>query len=244
MEKFLILIILCFSINVFSQDRNYTIDTIRIKSDILQENRIIVIHKSSNFSRTDSAQFIYCIDRESTDRFQRLNEQFNNSIQNLVLVGIQHIDRRRDLLYVKGADKFLDFVTTELISAVEKDCKTKNRILYGHSFGGAFTVYSMIQRPSCFNLYIASSPTPIMGLIKREDYLQIDSSSKDRTIFYFSYGSKDMKQVRKWSNRLKDNLTSLELNNFEWRFEIFEGKNHNNSDIYAMINGLSHLRSE
>jgi enterochelin esterase-like enzyme len=189
-------------------------------------------------------QFIYCADRESIDRFRQLNERFNDSIQNLVVVGILHTDRRRDLLYVKGADKFLDFITTELIPAVEKDCKTKNRFLYGHSFGGAFTVYSMIQKPSYFNSYIASSPTPIMGLIEKENYLQIDSSSKDRTLFYFSYGSKDMKQVRKWSNRLKDNLTGLEFNNFEWRFEIHEGKNHNNSDICAMINGLSHLMSE
>jgi len=187
-------------------------------------------------------QFIYCIDGESTVRFQRLNERFKDSIQNLVVVGILHTDRRRDLLYVKGADKFLDFVTTELIPAVEKDYKTKNRILYGHSFGGAFTVYSMIQKPSYFNFYIASSPTPIMDLIKREYYLQIDSSIKDRTKFYFSYGSKDMKQVRKWSNRLKDNLTGLEFNNFEWQFEIFEGKNHNNSDIFALINGLNYLR--
>jgi enterochelin esterase-like enzyme len=229
MKQILILTILCFSINIFSQDRNYLIDTIRIKSDILNENRIIIIHKSPNFSKNDSVQFIYCIDRESTDRFHRLNERINKSIQNFVVVGIVHTDRRRDLLYVKGADKFFDFVTTELIPAVEKDCKTKNRILYGHSFGGAFTVYSMIQKPSYFNLYIASSPTPIMGLIKKEYYLQIDSSS-NRTLFYFSYGSKDMRQVRKWSNRLKDNLTGLEFNNFEWRFEIFEGKNHNNSD--------------
>ena len=243
MKQILVLIILCFSINIFSRDRNYMIDTIRIKSDILQENRIIIIHKSLNLSNNDSVQVVYCIDGESIGRFQRLiNERFHDSIPNLIMVGILHTDRRRDLLYVKGADKFLDFVTTELISAVEKDYKIKNRILYGHSFGGAFTIYSMIHKPSYFNFFIASSPTPIMGLIEKEYYQQIDSSSK--TVFYFSYGSKDMRQVRKWSNRLKDNLTGLEFNNFEWRFEIFEGKNHNNSDIYALINVLSQLRNE
>ena len=243
MKQILVLLVLCFSINVFSQDKNYMIDTIRVKSDILQENRIIIIHKPSNLTTIDSVQLIYCIDRESIGRFQRLiNERFQDSIPNLILVGIVHTDRRRDLLYVKGADKFLDFVTRELIPAVEKDYKIKNRILYGHSFGGAFTLYSMIHKSSYFNFFIASSPTPIMDLIKKEYYLQIDASSK--TVFYFSYGSKDMRQVRKWCNRLKDNLTNLEFNNFEWRFEIFEGKNHNNSDISALINGVKDLKNE
>jgi predicted alpha/beta superfamily hydrolase len=219
------------------------IDTIRVKSNILQENRIIIIHKPQNLSNNDSVQLIYCIDGESICRFQRLiNERLHNSIPNLILVCIVHTDRRRDLLYVNGADKFLDFVTTELLPAIEKDYKIKNRILYGHSFGGAFTVYSMIHKPSYFNLHIASSPTPIMGLIEKENYLKIDASSK--TVFYFSYGSKDMRQVRKWSNRLKDNLTGLEFDNFEWRFEILEGKNHNNSDIFALINGLRDWQNE
>ena len=63
-------------------------------------------------------------------------------------------------------------------------------------------------------------------------------------ILCFSINIFSQDRNHKWSNRLKDNLAGLKFNNFEWRFEIFEGKNHNNSDIYAMINGLSHLRSE
>jgi len=243
MKQNLVLAILCFSINAFSQNRNYMIDTIRVKSEVLQENRVIIIHKPLNLTLIDSVQIIYSIDSESIGRFQRvISDRFRDSIPNLIMVGVIHTDRRRDMLYVRGADKFLEFITTEMIPAVEKDYKIKNRILYGHSFGGAFTVYSMIHKPSYFNLHIASSPTPIMGLIEKEYYLQIDASSK--TVFYFSYGSKDMKQVRKWSNRLKDNLTGLKFDNFEWRFEIFEGKNHNNSDIFALINGLRDLKNE
>jgi hypothetical protein len=81
-----------------------------------------------------------------------------------------------------------------------------------------------------------------MDLVKKENYLQIDSLSKSRIVFYLSFGSEDMGQVLKWSQRLKDNLTGLRFNNFDWRFKIFEGKDHNNSDIPALINGLNDLK--
>jgi predicted alpha/beta superfamily hydrolase len=84
-----------------------------------------------------------------------------------------------------------------LIPFIEKDYKTKDRILYGHSFGGGFMVYAMINKPNYFNYYIASSPTPIMDLIKKENYLKIDSVSTSKIVFYFSFGSKDMGQICK-----------------------------------------------
>ena len=243
MRQFIVLIFLLISINIFSQNRNYTVDTIQIKSEILKENRSIIIYKSLNISKTDSVKFIYLIDGEfSNYRFQRIKERFKDSISNIIAVGIVNTDRRRDLLFVKSADKFLDFITSELIPVVEKDYKTKTRVLFGHSFGGGFTIYSMINKPNYFNYYIASSPTPIMGLIKKENYLQIDSLSKSKVVLYLSFGSKDMGQVRKWSQRLKDNLTGLRFTNFDWRFKIFVGKDHNNSDISALINGLNDLK--
>jgi predicted alpha/beta superfamily hydrolase len=243
MRQFLILIFLFSSIGIYSQDKNYTIDTIQVKSEILKENRSIIIYKSQNISKADSVKFIYLIDGEySNYRFQRIKERFNDSISNIIAVGIVNTDRRRDLLYVKAADKFLDFFTSELIPAIEDDYKTKNRILFGHSFGGGFTVYAMINKPNYFNYYIASSPTPIMDLVKKENYLQIDSICEHKIVFYFSFGSKDMGQVIKWSEILNNNLTGLRFKNLDWQFKIFEGKDHNNSDIDALLNALNDFK--
>jgi predicted alpha/beta superfamily hydrolase len=243
MRQLVVLIFLLSSINIFSQDRDYTIDTIQVKSEILKEYRSIIIYKPQTILRTDSVKFLYLLDGEfSNYRYQSLKEQLKDSISNLIAVGIINIDRRRDLLYVKSADKFLEFIISELIPVIEKDYKINTRILYGHSFGGGFTVYSLINKPSYFNYFIASSPTPIMDLIKKDNYLQIDSTSKHKVIFYFSYGSKDLGQVIKWSEKLKDNLAGIRFKNFDWRFNIFEGKDHNNSDIVALLNGLRDLK--
>ena len=242
MRQFELLFFLLTSISIFSQDINYTIDTIQVKSEILNENRSIIIYKPLNILKTDSVKFIYLLDGEySNYRFQSIKERFKDSISNLIAVGVINTDRRRDLLYVKGADKFLDFITSELIPVAEKDYKINTRILFGHSFGGGFTVYTLINRPNYFNYYIASSPTPIMDLVKKENYLQIDSICKHKIVFYFSFGSEDMGQVSKWSKILKDNLTGLRFKNLDWRFKIFEGKDHNNSDIAALLNSLNDL---
>ena len=105
--------------------------------------------------------------------FKDLKTDLRDSISNLIAVGIINTDRKRDLLYVKSADKFLDFIISELIPLTEKDYKVNTRILYGHSFGGGFTVYAMINKPNYFNYFIASSPTPIMDLVKKENYQKL-----------------------------------------------------------------------
>lgn len=207
---------LLISINIFSQERNYSIDTIQIKSEVLKEDRRIIIYKPQNLSQTDSVKFLYLLNGEySNDISQKIYDRFKDSILNLVVVGIMNPERRRDMLYVYSADKFLNFISDELIPVAEKDYKTYARILNGHSFCGSFTIYSLINKPDLFNYYIATSPTPIMKLIDKKDYQRIDSISKSKIVFYFSFGSNDMKQVRRWATKLRDNLTGLKFNHID-----------------------------
>lgn len=228
---------------LFSQEVNYDVDTIRIMSEILHENRSIIIYTSHNTSINDASKFIYLIDGEYAGyRVQQMMDHFGDSLSNWIVVGIANTDRRRDLLYINGAAQFLEFITQELIPAVEKDYKIQKRILYGHSFGGGFTVYAMLHKPAYFNGFIASSPTPIMDLVRKESYLQMDSTSINHVSFYFSRGSHDMKQVSKWSQRLSDNLSDLSFNKLDWQYQVLEGKDHYNSDVTALVNGLKYLK--
>lgn len=64
-----------------------------------------------------------------------------------------------------GADEFLDFITTRVRAHVHQRLKdTRNaapgrEALYGHSFGGLFTLHTLFNKPSSFDCYIASSPS-------------------------------------------------------------------------------------
>jgi hypothetical protein len=144
------------------------------------------------------------------------------------------------MLPVNQPDKFLDFIDKELIPTIENDYKVKKRILFGHSFAGGFVINSMIQSPGLFDQYIASSPSPIMDFIDPNIYEQLDKKLSTDIDFYFSYGSKDMKQVRKWAFRLNENLTNIKLHRIDWKNEIYDGKNHNNCDLISLINGLKY----
>ncbi|OFX82643.1 MAG: hypothetical protein A2W99_06725 [Bacteroidetes bacterium GWF2_33_16] len=240
MKQGLALIFLLVSLNIFAQNCNFVIDTIEIKSDILGENRQVIVFKPF-IDNVKAVKFLYLLDGENSKvLYQQLDKQFGESISNVIVIGIINPERRRDMLYANDADKFLEFLTTELIPSVENGYKVETRILNGHSFCGSFTIYSLLNKPEYFDSYIASSPTPIIDLISVESYLKLDSLNKEIS-FYFSYGSKDMKQVQKWLKKLKENLSGQSFTNFDWKFEIHEGKNHNDSDVIALFHGLSIL---
>jgi predicted alpha/beta superfamily hydrolase len=58
-----------------------------------------------------------------------------------------------------GADRSIQFLREELIPFVERTYRTNAfRILYGHSVGGLFTMYTMFNAPDLFSAYIAGSP--------------------------------------------------------------------------------------
>lgn len=58
-----------------------------------------------------------------------------------------------------GADQSIKYLKEELIPFVDKTYRTNAfRILYGHSVGGLFTMYTMFNAPDLFSAYIAGSP--------------------------------------------------------------------------------------
>jgi uncharacterized protein len=60
-----------------------------------------------------------------------------------------------------GAEFFSDFVETELKPVVEAlvPIDRNRQALFGHSFGGLFTLWSLFTRPGSFQSYMAASPS-------------------------------------------------------------------------------------
>ena len=237
MRQLITILILFCPLKIFGLD--YQVDTIDFHSNILNENRRIYFYNSVDLNQTDSVIFVYLLDGEYADfRYKKIQNDFPD--KQIIGIGIVNTSRNRDMLPVNQPDKFLDFIDKELIPTIENDYKVKKRILFGHSFAGGFVINSMIQSPGLFDQYIASSPSPIMDFIDPNIYEQLDKKLSTDIDFYFSYGSKDMKQVRKWAFRLNENLTNIKLHRIDWKNEIYDGKNHNNCDLISLINGLKY----
>ena len=93
----------------------------------------------------------------------------------MVLVGISNANNRtRDLTTSKikeyygrpfnqengGAENFSAFLETELIPYLENKYPiTQFRTLIGHSYGGLFTIYTLIHHPQLFSNYLAIDPS-------------------------------------------------------------------------------------
>jgi uncharacterized protein len=56
-----------------------------------------------------------------------------------------------------GADKFLQALKTEIFPFIESRYRTGERGLAGHSFGGLFGAYVLLQEPGLFSKYLLSS---------------------------------------------------------------------------------------
>ena len=73
-----------------------------------------------------------------------------------------------------GGGSFLDFIKHELIPVIEQDFQAdpRKRILAGHSLGGVFTAFALLEEPGLFDTYIIGSPSLAFGdrfIFKREE---------------------------------------------------------------------------
>lgn len=60
-----------------------------------------------------------------------------------------------------GAEKFLKFITTELKPLIEQkyNIDSQQQALFGHSYGGLFTLFTSFTKPDSFQYYYAASPS-------------------------------------------------------------------------------------
>ncbi|MBA1280152.1 alpha/beta hydrolase [Stutzerimonas stutzeri] len=60
-----------------------------------------------------------------------------------------------------GAERFLEFIETELkpMIAERYPVDPARQTLFGHSYGGLFTLYTLLNRPQAFSGYVAASPS-------------------------------------------------------------------------------------
>ncbi len=154
------------------------------------------------------------------DAAERIHQIPSDSIPALIVIGVVNSVRSRDMLPVTteihaeggGADKFLAFLWQELIPYIEQIFRTtKERILYGRSDSGLFTLYSLLEKPDTFASYIASSPTVgfCPSLIKRKTrQLFRYHPELDKTL-YFIYGENDIVWVKDFLPEVVRDLREL-----------------------------------
>jgi hypothetical protein len=152
-----------------------------VHSNVLNEDRVIWVRMPAA-ARAGKERYVVLYMTDGGTNVNEIGSVIDflagaNFMPPLIVVGITNTKRVRDLTPTHadvkhsdgtavpmptsgGADKFLDFIQTELVPEIDKRYATHPyRILAGHSLGGLFATHAMIARPDLFNAYIASSPS-------------------------------------------------------------------------------------
>jgi predicted alpha/beta superfamily hydrolase len=156
-------------------------DTVVLRSEVLDQMRTIYVGLPASYHQSSrSYPVLYLLDANwhypvvvSQARYLSECDASDVIAPEMIVVGIESIDRDQDFTPTHvpeyksmsfptsgGAPKFLQFLEKELIPLIDDTYRTvDHRVLAGWSFGGLFTVYSMLEAPELFNAYIGVSPS-------------------------------------------------------------------------------------
>lgn len=164
-----------------------------------------------------------------------------------IVVGIINNNRSKDLTppctndnptRFGGGEKFLRFLTEESQPWIDPNYRTHpHHTLAGHSFGGLFTLYSMMKSPDAFQSYIALSPS-----LGRNDEQQVKNAalffkqeSTSPKILYLGIGNEGgytHLSTEKFADIVHENLPERMI----FKYESLEEENHASMTISGFPN--------
>jgi predicted alpha/beta superfamily hydrolase len=172
-------------------------------------------------------------------------------IPEMIVVGIDSTQRTRDFTPTQweaisgggGADRFKQFLKTELMPAVDKDYRSSGyRILSGHSLGALFTLYCLSAEPALFQAYIALAPTVDWdrNLVQRLLQKRLET---DRTLKAFAYlaHADDSGAALADFEAVANTLKSKAPPGLRWQSAAFADETHVSVPLLAQVDALRRL---
>ena len=142
-----------------------------------------------------------------------------------------------------GAAAFLDFLEKEIIPLIDRTYRTvpADRALLGHSYGGLFALYTLVERPGLFQRIVAASPVAgwqdnLLAARARQTL----KSLPVRVRLELSAGDQgDLeRQILVGTTTFARLLDELKPVNLDYRFTVYTGENHNSVRFASFPPGL------
>ena len=205
-----------------------------IHSEVLNESREIYIQLPDNYNPKTNKKYpvAYILDGEMfLPTVSNVHDFYSGGFfPEMVLVGISNSkNRTRDLTTSKiktkygmpfnqengEAENFLKFIGKELIPFIEsKYAVTNYRTLIGHSYGGLFTIYTLINSPKLFANYLAIDPSldwDNQKLLKEAQEILARQNYNGKSLFMSLSGQLHMQNSQITIDNVKDDESDFTL---------------------------------
>ncbi len=273
-KKLATLLLNCiFSSVLFAQEINIGTKHI-IKSEILNEDRELWISLPSSYNDSTYAPasypVLYLLDPDFYFESmvavrEALTSGLYNYMQEVIIVGINNTDRSRDLTPTNsslihsgieihktsgGASDFLAFITEELIPYVDSNYRTTGyRLINGHSFGGLFAFFVLLESPQTFNAYLIHDPSIWWDnkALYKEAVQKWPAINLNGRILYLSMAYNDTTRKDKLEHSqtihafYENILSKTPTKGLRYHFEYFKNENHGTIFLPATYNGMRYI---
>ncbi len=140
------------------------------------------------------------------------------------------------------ADDYLKMYEKELIPYVESNFRadSSKRILFGHSSGGIFTLYTMFTKPELFNGYLAVSPWK--RYLKKfffdieEKYFAVRKNLPVK--LYLAMGDLELSELKAEWEKFSQILSNRNYQNLVMKNVLIEDESHLSVVPIEMVKGL------
>lgn len=135
---------------------------------------------------------------------------------------------------------FFDFISLELLPAIQKEYRTTNfKIIGGHDITASFINFFLYQEKPLFNAYISLSPELPLEM---EDRLpELINPSKQSIFYYVSSADGDEPRMQKRIQKLDAGLNSSVNPEFSYKFEHFKDASHYSMVLNSIPTALYHI---
>lgn len=229
-----------------------------LDSKVMQEPRRVIVWTPPGYDNGRvRVPVLYLTDAERQFAHTVTTVEFlsrNGRAPAMMVVGIFNTDRTRDLTPYKdgtdendvrlptagGADRFLQFIETELVPWVESRYRTEPfRLFAGHSFGGLFAAHALASRPGLFHATIAVSPTLAwrQGEPSRRIEQMLVANPTSRASLFVTLGDEG-ELMQSGFDRLKAVLEKHAGRSFRWHMVSMKDEDHGSIVLRSHYDGL------
>jgi predicted alpha/beta superfamily hydrolase len=240
--------------------RSYTLE-----SSVLKETRRINVYLPPGYTKGQARlPVLYLLDGGENEDFPHIAGlaqlgSLGQTIRDMIVVGIEETDRRRDFTYptsvpeekkalptTGGSAAFREFLARDLKPWVEARYRTSGEsIIIGESLAGLFIVETFLRQPDLFGTYIAVSPSlwwSNQSLSKEAPTLLRAHPAGPRTLF-LTMGNEggEMPEMQQGLDAFVAALKAYTPEGLQWHYEPMPNEYHHTIFHPAALTALRKL---